>query len=72
MSVDKILQEAFKNLDRIYFRDFKDVGVDEKEFDYYYAESTLYIIRNRKLKYYYFVTAPNPANALMQVKNEVI
>lgn len=71
MTIDKHLQEVFRNLNRIYFHDFKDVGINEPDFEYYYAESTLYLIRQRKTKAYYFVTAISPANALMQVKNEV-
>lgn len=72
MSTDQKIQDVYKILDRLYFRDFKDVGLDEPDFDYYYAESTLYVIRHRKTKSYYFVCADKPANALLKVKNGVI
>ena len=72
MSTDKKIQDVYRILDRLYFRDFKDVRIDEPDFDYYYAESTLYVIRHRKTKAYYFVCADKPANALLKVKNGVI
>lgn len=71
MQFDKLAHEFYKHLDKVYFHDFKDVGIAEARFEYYYAESTLYIIHDRLFNNYYFINAVSPANALTIIKNGV-
>lgn len=65
--IDIYLHEIFRMFthDEVHWRDFHDVGVDESYYDYYYAESGLYIIRDKALGSYSFEEALNPKEALM-------
>jgi len=64
------IQEAYKILNRsgawFNFDLFDDIGVecDRNEYEYRYYESRLYVIRHKHQRYYWFVEAKNPGDAL--------
>ena len=60
---DKILQQASKIIEKLEWKDFSTVGIEDFSFDYYYAESGLYLIKDRINDSIYFVWANNPAKA---------
>lgn len=68
IEADKTLHCAYKDLQRIKWNDFRKVGLDETYFDYYYAEATLYIIRDRITLEYFFVEANSPLQAFEKYK----
>ena len=51
------------------WRDFKDVGLDEPYYDYYYAEDELYMIRDRITEQVFFTEARSPKQALEHFKD---
>lgn len=63
MTDDKILQEASKIIKNLSWCDFSTVGIEDFYFDYYYAESELYLIKDRINDSIYFVSARSPAEA---------
>ena len=65
IALDEQLHEIFHAFENheILWRDFKDVGIDETYYDYYYAEGGPYIIRDRVMEEYFFVEARNPKEA---------
>lgn len=62
--------QYFKSKD-IRWHDFHEVGIEEDYYDYYYAESRLYVIRDRCMSKYYFVKAGSPAEALSKFNGHV-
>jgi hypothetical protein len=60
---DKILQKASKIIENLEWKDFSTVGIEDFYFDYYYAESGLYLIKDRINDSIYFVWANNPGEA---------
>ena len=43
---------------------FAEVGLDVSDFEYYYAQDRLYVIRNNRFGYYSFIKASSPVEAL--------
>lgn len=60
---DKILQKASEIIKNLNWKDFNIAGYTDPYFDYYYAESELYLIRNKASGSIYFVKAKSPAEA---------
>ncbi len=56
---DKILQQASDIIKTLNWKDFNFDSL----YDYYYAESELYLIRNKRSGCIYFVKAKSPAEA---------
>lgn len=51
----------------IRWHDFSEFGLNAPDFEFYYAESRLYVIRNNRFGYYSFIRANNPLEALKVV-----
>ena len=51
----------------IRWHSFSEFGWDAPDFEFYYAESRLYVIRNNRWGYYSFIKAGNPVEALEMV-----
>ncbi len=66
MRIDQEIHNVFQyfNGKDIRWHDFHGVGIEEDYYDYYYAESRLYVIRDRCMSNYYFVKAGSPGEAL--------
>ncbi len=64
MVIDDKIHEFFDRTPDILWRDFKDVGIKENWYDYYYAESELYILRDRITEGMWFIEARSPKQAL--------
>ena len=54
--------------EEIRWHDFREVGVEEDYYDWYYAEDRLYIIRDRVMTTYYFVEARSPVDAMKKYR----
>ena len=59
---------AYFEGDEIRWHDFKEVGLDEPYYDWYYAEGRLYVIRDRIAEWYWFCYASSPKDAMEQFK----
>lgn len=72
--IDKAFHEIFNAINNreIRWRDFNEVGLDEPNYDYYYAENQLYIIRDRVMEGYWFVKARNPKEAINAYKEKAL
>ena len=70
---DEYVHEVFKRFGNngVRWHDFHEVGIDESYYDYYYAESMLYVIRDRLMNTYYFVEARSPGKALAKYKEHM-
>lgn len=68
MSLDKTIHNFHDRIKDIMWRDFKDVGLDEYYYDYYYAEEELYLIRDRISECIWFIEARSPKQALESLK----
>lgn len=55
----------------IKFNDFLPIGVKEHFYQWYYAESGLYIIRDMMVDALYLIEARSPAKALERLKNRL-
>ncbi len=73
MRIDQEIHNVYQyfNSKDIRWHDFHGVGIEEDYYDYYYAESRLYVIRDRCMSKYYFVKASSPAEALQKFKDLV-
>ena len=60
---DKILQKASEIIKNLNWKDFNTVGITDFYFDYYYAESGVYLIHDRINESIIFVKASSPAEA---------
>ena len=61
--IDEILQQASEIIKNLNWKDFKTVGITDFYFDYYYAESGVYLIHDRIDESIIFVKASSPAEA---------
>lgn len=70
MRIDQEIHNVYQyfNSKDIRWHDFHGVGIEEDYYDYYYAESRLYVIRDRCMNQYYFIKAGSPAEALQIFK----
>lgn len=59
---------AYFEGDEIRWHDFKEVGLDEPYYDWYYAEGRLYVIRDRIAEWYWFCYASSPKDAMEQFR----
>lgn len=76
IALDDAIHKVWKAFDSfkggaIIWRDFREVGVEEYYYDWYYAENRLYIIRDRMIETYCFVEAGNPKEALKLYKDRL-
>ena len=73
MRIDQEIHNVYQyfNSKDILWHDFHGVGIEEDYYDYYYAESRLYVIRDRCMSKYYFVKASSPAEALQKFNDLV-
>ena len=62
--MDKYIHIFYENLENIQWLDFRVVGLENKFYEYYYAEGELYIIRDRVSKAIWFIKAKSPKEAL--------
>lgn len=62
---------AYFEGDEIRWHDFKEVGLDEPYYDWYYAEGRLYVIRDRIAEWYWFCYASSPKDAMEQFKEMI-
>lgn len=72
MSFDRMVQEVESGLSVQTWRNCKDCGAPDDLFEWYYAEDRLYVIRNRKMKGYYFVYAKSPADAWEKLRKRYL
>lgn len=72
LSGDKMIQGAFEYLENVKFNEYLELGYVEPEIEYYYAESRLYVLRNKNTKTYYFVEANSPVDALEKYNLECV
>ena len=68
MRSDNSIHDVFKYFGECRWHDFRDVGIEEDYYDYYYAENCLYVIRDRILEKFFFVKAYSPKQALNSMK----
>ena len=70
MIIDKQMHGilAYFEGDDIRWHDFKEVGLDEPYYDWYYAENRLYVIRDRIYEWYWFCYASSPKDAMEQFR----
>lgn len=63
--VDLALHEVFVAIKdkQIKWQDFRNIGIEEYYFDYYYAEDELYVIRDRIFDSIEFIKAKSPKEA---------
>lgn len=76
IALDDAIHKAWKAFDSfkngvILWRDFREVGIEEYYYDWYYAENRLYVIRDRMIETFRFVEADNPREALEQYKSRL-
>lgn len=71
--IDLALHEVFVAIkDRqIKWQDFRNVGIEEYYFDYYYAEDELYVIRDRIFDRIEFVKAKSPKEAYKKWRDQI-
>lgn len=71
--IDKAFHEVFSAINNwsIRWHEFRDVGIDEPYYGYYYAENQLYIIRDWMTDEYWFVKARSPKEALDAYKERL-
>ena len=62
--LDKNIHNFYEDIENIRWLDFKVVGLENKFYEYYYAEGELYIIRDRVSKAIWFIKARSPKEAL--------
>lgn len=69
--IDINIHEVYRYLSgrEIRWHDFREVGVEEDYYDWYYAEDRLYIIRDRVMTTYYFVEAGSPVEAMKKYRD---
>lgn len=66
--LDKNIHRFYEDIRDIVWLDFKVVGLENKFYEYYYAEGELYIIRDRVSKAMWFINAKSPKEALEELK----
>ena len=66
--MDKYIHIFYENIENIQWLDFRVVGLENKFYEYYYAEGELYIIRDRVSKAMWFIEARSPKEALETLK----
>ena len=62
--LDKNIHSFYENIENIRWLDFRVVGLENKFYEYYYAEGELYIIHDRVSKAMWFIEARSPKEAL--------
>lgn len=70
LDLDKAFHLVASATENIYWRDFRDVGLDEPYYDYYYAEDELYVIRDRVYLRLWFCKAKSPKEAWQKYEDE--
>lgn len=68
--LDKAFHLVASATENIYWHDFREVGLDEPYYDYYYAEDELYIIRDRVYLRLWFCKAKSPKEAWQKYEDE--
>lgn len=68
--LDKAFHSVALATENIHWRDFREVGLDEPYYDYYYAEDELYIIRDRVYLRLWFCKARSPKEAWQKYEDE--
>lgn len=63
-SFDTRVHDFYVDFNNIPWRDFRDVGLQEYYYDYYYAEDELYLIQDRITQGVWFIEARSPKEAL--------
>ena len=63
-SFDTRVHDFYVDFNNIPWRDFRDVGLQENYYDYYYAEDELYLIQDRITQGVWFIEARSPKEAL--------
>ena len=71
MRIDQEIHNVYQyfNSKNIRWHDFHSVGIEEDYYDYYYAESQLYVIRDSCMSKYYFAKAKSPSEALQKFRD---
>lgn len=65
MSIDEAIHAVYEAFTMgVLWHDFKEFGLDEGYFDWYYAEDGLYVLRDRLMQQYWFTKARSPWEAL--------
>ena len=74
MEIDKAYHTLYENQKRNYSRwhDFREVGVDEGYYDWYYAEEGLVVLRDRISEGLYLIKARSPQDALVKLKEREV
>lgn len=69
--LDKAFHLVASATENIHWHDFREAGLDEPYYDYYYAEDELYIIRDRVYLRLWFCKARNPKEAWQKITEGV-
>ena len=72
MNFDKMLHVVDVGLDGLRWQECKDYGAPDDSYEWYYAEERLYVIRNKKMKAYYFVGAKSPTEAFEKLRKRFL
>lgn len=72
MNFNRMIQAVESGLEERRWQNCRDYGATDDLFEWYYAEDRLYVIRNRKMKAYYFVYAKSPAEAWERLRKRYL
>lgn len=71
MSIDEAIHAVYETFAMgVCWHDFREIGLVEDYYDWYYAEDGLYVIRDRVMEKYRFVKARSPGEALHQIQEQ--
>jgi len=68
VEMDKNIHLFYENIKNIPWLDFKVVGLENKFYDYYYAQEELYLIHDKISDAIWFIHAKSPKEALYILK----
>lgn len=66
--MDKSIHLFYENIKNIPWSDFKFVGLENKFYDYYYAQDGLYLIHDKISDGIWFINARSPKEAFYILK----
>ena len=68
--LDKAFHLVASATENVHWHDFREVGLDEPYYDYYYAEDGLYCIRDRVCLRLWFCQARSPKEAWQKYEDQ--
>lgn len=70
MKLLEAIQDVQGALDGLMWRECADYGAPDDTYEWYYAESGVYIIRHKKLKTCFFTKARSPEDAFNKLRKQ--